>query len=132
MKTQTLILLFVLHISLSLSGQSSEDDNWSQWRGPFETGVAPDSDPPVEWSETKNIKWKTSIPGTGHSTPIIWEDNIILLSAVPTDKKVGAESEEEEEEGWMKATTTDLIHEFTVICVNRRNGKIKWQTVVRE
>src|SRR5436190_11668497 len=37
--------------------------DWPQWRGPLGTGMAPDAQPPVEWSETKNIRWKRPIPG---------------------------------------------------------------------
>ncbi len=40
-------------------------------RGPESTGVAPDSKPPIEWSDTKNIAWKVAIPGKGHSTPLV-------------------------------------------------------------
>ena len=49
-------------------GREAQHD-WPQWRGPLGTGVAPDAQPPVEWSETKNIRWKSALPGKGHSTP---------------------------------------------------------------
>ena len=39
--------------------------NWSQWRGPLATGEAPNGDPPVDWNETKNIRWKTPLPCQG-------------------------------------------------------------------
>ena len=39
--------------------------HWHQWRGPLATGVAPYADPPVEWSEEKNIRWKIELPGSG-------------------------------------------------------------------
>ena len=60
---------------------------WPQWRGPLQTGVAPQGDPPTEWSETKNVKWKIKIPGEGSATPVIWEDKIFVLTAIPTGKK---------------------------------------------
>ena len=31
---------------------------WGQWRGPDATGVAQYGNPPLEWSETQNIRWK--------------------------------------------------------------------------
>ena len=61
--------------------------DWPQWRGPLATGSAPDADPPVEWSENKNLKWKVNIPGLGSSTPIILGDRIFITTAVPTGKK---------------------------------------------
>ena len=45
------------------SGKSSDYVKyWPQWRGPFMTGVSPNGNPPLEWSETKNIKWKIAFP----------------------------------------------------------------------
>ncbi len=64
-------------------------NNWHNWRGPNFDGSSPNGDPPIEWSETKNIKWKVEIPGEGASTPIIWGDRIVVLSAVKTDRKPG-------------------------------------------
>ena len=58
--------------------------NWSQWRGPDATGVSPDGDPPVEWSEDRNVRWKVAIPGKGHASPIIWEQTVFVATAVPT------------------------------------------------
>src|SRR5262245_24812718 len=60
--------------------------NWHQWRGPLATGVAPLGNPPTEWSESKNIKWKVEIPGQGSGSPIVWGDRIFLLTAIKTDR----------------------------------------------
>jgi outer membrane protein assembly factor BamB len=49
------------------------------------TGVAPQANPPTEWSEDKNIKWKAEIPGHGHSTPIVVGDLVILQTAIPAN-----------------------------------------------
>ena len=48
------------------------------------TGVSRTATPPVEWSETKNIKWKVEIPGRGSSSPVVWGDRIFLLTAIPS------------------------------------------------
>ena len=45
--------------------------------------VAKLANPPTEWSETKNIKWKMEIPGRGSSSPVVWGDRIYLQTAVP-------------------------------------------------
>ena len=65
---------------------SSETTNWPQWRGPTANGYATTGNPPVEWSETKNIKWKKSIPGKGHSSPVIWGDRLFLMTAVALEQ----------------------------------------------
>ena len=65
--------------------------NWPQWRGPARTGAAaPDAAPPSEWSESKNVKWKVKLPGSGSSTPIVWEDKIFIQTAVPAADKPAA------------------------------------------
>src|SRR4051812_41203351 len=69
--------------------------NWAQWRGPLATGAAPEADPPLEWSETKNVKWKVAIPGNGSSSPVIWNDRVFVLTAIPAAKPAGAKSDEE-------------------------------------
>ena len=61
--------------------------DWPQWRGPLANWVATGATPPTEWSETKNVKWKVKIPGSGTSTPIILGDKIYLTTAVATGKK---------------------------------------------
>src|SRR5581483_4073573 len=67
---------------------STGGPEWPQWRGPLGTGAAPDANPPVNWSETSNVKWKTAIPGDGTSTPVIAGNKLFVLTAVPTGKKV--------------------------------------------
>jgi outer membrane protein assembly factor BamB len=60
--------------------------NWHQWRGPEATGIAPHGKPPLEWSESKNIKWKVPIPGRGSASPIVWGDRIFVVTAVKTER----------------------------------------------
>ncbi|NQU51049.1 MAG: PQQ-binding-like beta-propeller repeat protein, partial [Bacteroidetes bacterium] len=123
------LLLYVL----TTSAQSKKElDNWSQWRGPLGTGAAVKGNPPTEFSETKNLKWKTTIPGKGHATPIVWENKIVIQTAVETAEKVELKTDKPESEGQrrMSGTKTDAIHEFKVILVNRETGKIEWQTTV--
>lgn len=77
-----IFLLFVLLAALNASTLSTQaTENWPQWRGPDADGVAQNSEPPTEWSETKNIKWKKELPGMGHSTPIIWGNKIFIMTA---------------------------------------------------
>ena len=128
------ILILISNFSFGQDNLTDYEMNWHQWRGPYATGIAPAGDPPAEWSEGKNVKWKVEIPGRGHATPIIWGDQMILLSAVQTDIKVEAPEpvEDQSDNSWMSPTSTEYIHEFVVLSVDRNNGKIQWQTKVRE
>ncbi len=72
-----------------LGGPTSEEErNWPQWRGPHASGVAPHGNPPLEWAEDKNVKWKVEIPGKGSSTPIVWGNRIFITTAIPTGPEV--------------------------------------------
>ena len=76
--------LILIYVSVGAFAVGGVDEHyWPQWRGPNFDGVAPSGDPPIEWSETKNIAWKVGIPGNGFATPVVWEDTIFILSAVP-------------------------------------------------
>src|SRR5262245_737396 len=82
------LLIIVICLASPTTPQSSAPTNaqqsWHQWRGPNMNGVAPLGNPPTKWSEDKNIKWKTEIPGHGLSTPIIAGDLVIVQTAIPT------------------------------------------------
>lgn len=57
-------------------------ENWPRWRGPDGLGVAMAGEYPTEFSAEKNISWKVELPGRGSSTPVVWEDQIILTSPI--------------------------------------------------
>jgi len=123
--------------------------NWGQWRGPLGTGNAPDANPPSEWSEDKNIKWKVKVPGSGISTPIVWGDKIFLLTAVAPEKKADAvatpaaatasDTNAPAGQGGRRRgggfgrgeKPTDKL-KFTVLCLDRATGKTLWEKVATE
>lgn len=130
MKTSKIIsiIIFIFLISDSFA---QNVDNWPQWRGPLATGAAVKGNPPTEFSESKNLKWKTEIPGKGHATPIVWENNIIVQTAVPTSEK--GDTAMMAKASRMPGNITEMIQEFKVIMINRETGKITWEkTVARE
>ena len=62
----------------------SPTTDWPAWRGTDGTGVVAGAKPPVQWSDTRNIRWKAEVPGLGFSTPIVWKDRVYVLTAVDT------------------------------------------------
>jgi outer membrane protein assembly factor BamB len=87
--------------------------NWPEWRGPLGTGEAPLATPPREWDGTKNIAWKVAIPGVGKSSPVIWNDLVVLTTAVPKDDSPEPELE------------------WTVLAYGRSKGDLRWKRVVK-
>ncbi len=116
---------------------SETDRYWHQWRGPEASGVAPDADPPIEWSENKNVRWKTEIPGQGHATPIVWDDTVFVTTAISTNKQIELEPIEEEPRrrrgrrgGGSNRPST--VQKFVLFAINRSDGTIRWQQTARE
>jgi outer membrane protein assembly factor BamB len=115
------------------------DEHWPQWRGPLASGVAPAGDPPIEWAEDKNIKWKVAIPGKGSATPIVWSDTLFVLTAAPTDKRPPGNDEPAEaapaqgaQAGQRRNLQPEFIQQFIVIAIDRKDGRTRWQQIVRE
>src|SRR3989337_2245297 len=59
------------------------DRFWPQWRGPLANGISRTANPPLEWAENKNVRWKVEIPGRGSASPVIWGDRVFVLTAIP-------------------------------------------------
>ncbi|MBX3731036.1 MAG: PQQ-binding-like beta-propeller repeat protein [Verrucomicrobiae bacterium] len=55
--------------------------NWPGFRGPGYQGVSPDPHPPLHWSATTNVAWKTEIPGDSWSSPVVWGDRVFVTTA---------------------------------------------------
>ena len=105
-------------------------ENWPQWRGPLSTGVAPGAQPPVEWSENKNVRWKTEVPGNGHSSPVVFGDRIYLTSAIPSGKKI--KPRRSTAPGAHNNLPVTESQKFVVMAIDRKNGKILWQRTLHE
>ena len=111
---------------------------WPQWRGPLATGVAPHADPPVEWGEDKNVRWKVKIPGKGSASPIVWGNRIFVLTAIPTDKRVEPKEMNDLQQPPRRrrrgppGINTTNVQRFSILAIDRRNGSVLWQRVARE
>ena len=90
-------------------------ENWADWRGSNGNGGSDEAKPPVEWSETKNVKWKVAIPGVGSGSPVVWEDRVFVVTAVGEDGGRGFDGQ--------KASEVT----FKIFCFERETGKVKWE-----
>jgi len=107
---------------------------WNTWRGPDGMAVARHGSPPTEWSEDKNILWKTRIPGDASSSPVVWKDRIYVTTAIQTDAEGDEPAREERgrRRGGFGSRRPTRVHEFAVVAVNRTSGKIIWQKTVKK
>src|SRR5579859_5928399 len=81
-------------------------EEWLGWRGPRGDGTSQAKGLPLTWGPKENIRWKTPIPGKGHSSPIVWGDRVFVTTCL-------------EDKG-----------ERVLMCLDRRDGSILWQRVV--
>lgn len=82
--------------------------NWPNWRGPNGDGTSTETNLPVTWDSVTNVVWKSPVPGTGHSSPIIWENKLFTMTALPeTNEKV-------------------------LLCYDSNQGTLLWQKTVLE
>lgn len=72
-----------------LGTQTSFAENWPHWRGDLGNSVSLTATPPTEWSQTKNVKWKVAIPGSGSGSPVIWENQVFVVTAIPAGPSQG-------------------------------------------
>jgi outer membrane protein assembly factor BamB len=84
-------LLIILSASLCSTGYAQRGEGyWNQYRGPNGDGKTLAKGLPVEFGETKHVRWKTAIPGIGFSSPVLWDDQIWLTTAPPEGNEVYA------------------------------------------
>lgn len=84
-------------------------DDWPWWRGPQRNGEADSGQsPPLTWSESENVLWKTPVPGRGHGSACIVGDRIYL------------------------ATADEVKQVQSILCLDRQTGDNLWSTVVHE
>jgi outer membrane protein assembly factor BamB len=99
---------------------------WPQWRGPHATGASAVANPPLEWSEQRNIRWKVEIPGRGSATPVVWEDRLYLLTAVPASAPLDQSHKP------LGGVEPRVPHRYVVMAIDRKTGKTVWERVARE
>ena len=78
--------------------------NWPAWHGPNGSGVTPETNLPVRWSATENVRWKVPLPDRGNSSPIVWRDRVFITQAIEKENRL------------------------TVMCLNRADGRVLWRS----
>ncbi|MCM2371710.1 outer membrane protein assembly factor BamB family protein [Aporhodopirellula aestuarii] len=89
-------------------------ENWGHWRGPDGNAVSDSANPPTQFNHSENLRWKTPIPGRGSGSPIVWGDDVFVVSAIPVS---GGEIPK---------------HQFVLFCFNRKTGGERWRRVAVE
>jgi len=118
------VLGTALIVSGVVAAAPAEGADWPQFRGPAGDGVASGADPPVDWSETRNIAWKAAVPGRGRSSPVLLGDRIWLTTAVERGirrTRIGTDDMQ----------TAEHVAQGAV-CIDRADGRILWHVTLFE
>jgi outer membrane protein assembly factor BamB len=100
--------------------------DWPQFRGAGASGVADGQFPPTSWDVKtgRNVRWKTPIPGLGHSCPVVVGDRVYITTAVSGDPKATLKPGQY---GNVDSVTDNTEHTWKVICLDKQSGKILWE-----
>ncbi len=111
--------------TVSPQSRSAGGVHWPGFRGENARGISEGYSTPVDWDveASRNIMWKTPIPGLGNSSPIVW-DNLVCVTTATTD---GDESLRVGLYGDITPVNDDSVHSWQVICLDKRSGKLRWQ-----
>jgi len=114
-----LILLVVFLSSITVNAQ-----NWPSFRGPNASGVAEGANPPITWDieKSQNVLWKTNIPGLSHSSPIVWGNNIFVITAVSSEAKPTFKAKDR----GIGLANDDVSHTWMIFALDKRNGRVLW------
>lgn len=156
-----LVAVFNLFVCWHVASGSEETDlakYWHNFRGPTGNGISETAKPPTKWSSSDNVAWKTEIPGSGLSSPVVWGDKVFLATAINTKPTAGgqrparmsrreltqkfdedgngqlSDAERQKARDFMNAERKRslTVHQFVVICIDRESGKIDWKDVAAE
>jgi outer membrane protein assembly factor BamB len=118
-----------LSFGLLLAGSVTAAD-WPQFRGPQACGVESSAPAPLRWDVEKNenIRWRTTIPGLAHASPIVWGDRIYVATAVQpgkADLKVGLY-------GDIEPVGDEGPQQWRLLALDKATGKVIWDKLAHE
>lgn len=125
------LTLAVLCLSLlTVSAITTKAQNWPSFRGPNASGVADGTKPPTTWDAEKsqNLRWKTAIPGLSHASPIIWGNQIYVITAISSDAKSGFIAKDR----GIGLANDDAKHTWMIYALDTRNGRVLWSNKAYE
>ena len=136
MRSRPTVVVVAAAVVAAASVQTSARENWPQWRGPGGQGVSTETQVPTEWQPDRNIAWKTELPGSGHSSAVVWGDRVFVTAAIEGDVVPGARAVEHTVEGkpWVhpESVAADRKHTLKVVALEAMSGRIVWERTAFE
>jgi len=86
----------------ALSLPQSAAEHWPGFRGAGGTGVSSAENLPVIWDDRLGVRWTTAVPGSGNSSPVVWDNAVYLTTAAEN-------------------------RELKLLCFDRAGGSLRWE-----
>jgi hypothetical protein len=130
MLTTKCFRISVLSLSILAFSITANAQNWPSFRGPNASGVANGTNPPTTWDveKTQNVLWKTGIPGLSHASPVVWGNQIFVITAVSSDSKTTFAAKDR----GIGLANDDAKHTWMIYALDKRNGRILWSNTAYE
>jgi len=112
--------------SSELPGQILPERQWPGFRGYMSSGVLDNADLPgsFDFGKMENVRWKVNIPGMGISSPVIWNNQLFITTAVSDADKAGFKPGLY---GDITPVKDSSVHEWKIFCIDKNKGKIIWE-----
>ena len=129
-----LLIAGLLGFVVGLGSVAAQD--WPSFRGRDAGGVGATAAPPVTWdlAAGRGVAWRTSIPGLGHSSPVVWNDRVFVTSAVilaaAGDAGAAADAAVNLREGGSVPAVSR--HAWRLYCLDRATGRVRWERTAHE
>jgi outer membrane protein assembly factor BamB len=122
--------LIISVLFFGLSTITTDAQNWPSFRGPNASGVAEGSKTPTTWDVEKaqNVLWRTAIPGLSHSSPIVWGNQIFVITAISRDPKPTFKAKDR----GIDLAIDDVPHTWMIFALDKRSGKVLWSNKAYE
>ena len=122
--------VFGLCLCLAFHSLIIQAQNWPSFRGQNASGVAEGKRVPATWNAEKsnNILWKTAIPGLSHSSPIVWENRVFLITAISSDPKTTFNAKDR----GIDLASDNVKHTWQIYCLDKTSGQIIWEKTAYE
>lgn len=126
-----MLLCLLCASALTAGADARQTQNWPSFRGVRGSGVAEGQSTPTMWDVPKGtgLRWKTPISGLGHSSPVIWGNQLCVTTAKSGKADAGLRLGLY---GDIASVTDDTVHSWLLTCMDSRSGKVMFETKIHE
>jgi hypothetical protein len=119
------ISVFAASVAVRTAADAKAGVDWPSFRGIRGAGVADGFPTATTWDvpAKKNVLWSIPVVGLGHSSPVIWGDQLCMTTAISgkggRGLKIGLY-------GNVESVNDDTSHVWKLLCTTRKPASRSW------